>query len=427
MDVRSVSYANLQKICKDLKVEGLHNQPCNQKKEALIVLLEPLLKVSSVKKRISPSKQEFIQTKPSFKLVKQINKTTFIASATTSTDVVSVATTSPSHLLDFPSLKLGVIFHWGLYSVPAFHQYPKKPKIMNGSEWYLRRLKNPFSYGYESLNHHYATWPKILNISSDPKQNTANHHGYYRFKTMFEAAANNWNANDWLTLVNKSGAKYLIITVKHHDGFSLYPSQVRSRDMCTDRDYINEIADACRRYDIHFGVYYSLYEIGATAYKKANPEPYVTGVMIPQIMEIVDRYRPKIFWSDGDWEQTPKAWHSRQIVDWLHSKGVIVNDRWGKETAATQNNSQDEYSDFKDVEDRWMPATKPLFDWEHIVPIAKGWAYNLLHTDYDFKSPVEIKCLKKKVNAMGGNLLLGLGPDASGDLDRREIMVLENL
>jgi alpha-L-fucosidase len=157
-----------------------------------------------------------------------------------------------------------------------------------------------------------------------------------------------FNATQWADLFYSSGAKYIVPTSKHHDGFALWPSAHASTayrrhwnaaDAGPKRDLIGEIAHAVRARGLKFGIYYSLYEWFHPSWRPYEEDAvadYVGRHMLPQLKDVVQRYAPSLIFSDGEWELPSAAWRSEEFLAWLYNHSpcradVIVNDRWGKE------------------------------------------------------------------------------------------------
>lgn len=252
---------------------------------------------------------------------------------------------------------------------------------------------------------------------------------YYDFLPQFEQNAISFNADKLISMVKATGAQYIVVTVKHHDGVSLYPSKYGLYH--TDRDFIGEIEVATRKRNIAFGVYYSLMEwtpIYSKGYKKVRP--YVDDVMIPQMKEIIERYKPDIFWTDGDWQHTQETWKTESFLDWLFEESIVkdtvtINDRWGKNNTIS---SDERYAHrmVRNVSDRYVPEEKEDA-WEHVNTIGLSWGYAKNQSYNDYKTVDLIEAIMKNVSSKGGRFMLNIGPQSSGDLDPREEEVLKEL
>lgn len=138
----------------------------------------------------------------------------------------------------------------------------------------------------------------------------------------------------------------MVLTSKHHEGFTLWPSSRafswNAEDVGPHRDLVKELSDAVRvQNDMHFGVYYSLYEWYNPMYvsdKKSNfqNQTYVVEKMLPELHELIDTYRPEVLWTDGDWEAEYNYFKSTEFLAWLYNDSpvkdtVVANDRWGRD------------------------------------------------------------------------------------------------
>ena len=333
----------------------------------------------------------------------------------------------------------GVFIHWGIYSIPAFSPRRKRiPKtgVYNGSEWYLGRLKNPFLYKYETREYHNVKYGPYVDNESAIK-------GYYDLILEFEEANKEWDA---LTIVNKikgTGAKYIIITAKHHDGICIYPSKYGMYH--TERDYIGELCKATRAAGLEFGIYYSLMEWAtlprgsySTGRKKVGE--YINNVLMCQLKELVLRYEPDILWADGHWHHTVSTWNSDKFLEWLFilrdrpSEKLITNDRWGNDffefiysLPSTQRNLYLSRI-YKTGEDRLIKSVD-MGDilWEHVNTISNSWGYASNQKPDDYKSKEEIESLCYQVHGGGGRFTLNVGLRPDGTFDPSEEKVLNEI
>src|SRR5262249_51417304 len=138
-------------------------------------------------------------------------------------------------------------------------------------------------------------------------------------------------------------AKYIVITSKHHDGFCLWPNEQASAarghpwnaaQTGPRRDLLGELAAAVRGEGIRFGLYYSFMEWHNPRFEQSIPD-YVAQQLFPQVQELILRYRPAVFWPDGEWDHPDATWRSRELLWWLRQHApnadeLVVNDRWGK-------------------------------------------------------------------------------------------------
>lgn len=154
-----------------------------------------------------------------------------------------------------------------------------------------------------------------------------------------------------------------MLTSKHHEGFTLFPSERafswNSVDVGPKRDLVGELSKAVKEKDLKFGVYYSLYEWHNPIYlsdKKNNftTRKYPSTKMWPEIQQLINVYEPSVFWADGDWEAYPTYWNSTDLIAWMYNDSpvrdeIVVNDRWGIGTPC-------KHGDFYNCHDRFNPG-----------------------------------------------------------------------
>ena len=225
----------------------------------------------------------------------------------------------------FSDAKFGIFIHWGVYSVPAWAVRGRY------AEWYWLSSIHPGQEFAQSRAYH-----------------EQNYHGMDYMDMVHGFRAELFNATHWADLFHRSGAKYVVPTSKHHDGFALWPSLHASLaygrkwnavDVGPQKDLIEEIAQAVRARGLKFGIYYSLYEWFHPLWRPNDEDAiseFVRGHMLPQLKDVVQRYAPSLIFSDGEWDLPSGAWRSEEFLAWLYNESpcrsdVIVNDRWGKE------------------------------------------------------------------------------------------------
>ena len=214
----------------------------------------------------------------------------------------------------FPAARFGLFIHWGVYSVPAWA--PKGEY----AEWYLNSMRSP---GSATQEYHNRTWGEDFK--------------YEDFAPLFTARA--FDADQWARMIAGSGARYVVLTSKHHDGYCLWPSAQRpgwnSVDIGAGRDLVGELAGAVRKEGVKFGLYYSIYEWTHPLYPDKVDE-YVEQYMMPQFKDLVTRYAPAVIFADGEWDHPSSVWRTPELLAWLYNQApgredVVVNDRWGSD------------------------------------------------------------------------------------------------
>lgn len=308
----------------------------------------------------------------------------------------------------FNDAKLGIFIHWGVYSVPAWAPVGKEYATYSKySEWYWNRLVTDSSNVGKAFRQYH-------NAAYGP--NTK----YQDFAPQFKAEL--FDPAQWAEIIKQSGAKYVVLTSKHHDGFTLWPSAQswnwNAADVGPHRDLAGELSAAVKEKGLHMGFYYSLYEWFNPLYK-TDVNKYVSDHMIPQLKDLVQRYEPEVIWPDGEWEHPSATWKSTEFLAWLYNESavknsVVVNDRWGKETRGKHGGYYTTEYDIVHNED----ATKKKFDhpWEECRGIGGSFGYNRNENLADYEtSDALIHMLIQKVSR-GGNLLLDIGPAADGTI-----------
>lgn len=300
---------------------------------------------------------------------------------------------------------LGIIFHWGPYSVPAFDDPASaaRRKTQNGSEWYLKRLTTtpedyrPVSGWKETQSYHAEHFPELP---------------YDEFFRRFSPTT--WDPDSWMKLCVQAGASYVILTSRHHDGYCLWPTKTGPS---SGVDLIQKFKDSALKHGLTFGLYYSWFDFGHSCTKE-----YLTSVVEPQISELL-RYEPRVWWFDGHWmcRSAFAIEFIRAAVARIHRQGAVVNDRLG---LAFKDANELQYADYRVYEDRAIPQTAPLVAWEHINTIGLSWGRNKRQRPSDYKSAADLLALYRRVRTLGGRLLLNLGPGEDGSLDPLETAAL---
>lgn len=307
----------------------------------------------------------------------------------------------------FEDAKFGIFIHWGLFSVPAWGPLPRDGATIYQcyAEWYWWRLQNQQDQAHKFFkDYHDKTFGADFQYQDFVKDFKAE---------MFEP-------NEWAKMLKASGARYVVLTSKHHEGFTLWPSEHswnwNAVDVGPHRDLAGDLMKAVKAEGMKMGYYYSLYEWFNPLYKK-DVNRYVDEHMMPQMKDLVTRYKPDIFWTDGEWDHPSEVWKSTGFLTWLYNESpvkesVVVNDRWGKETRSKHGGIYTTEYDL--VHDQNAGQAKIEHPWEECRGIGSSFGYNRNENLEDYASSTElVKILIDKV-ARGGNLLLNIGPTADG-------------
>ncbi len=304
----------------------------------------------------------------------------------------------------FEDAKFGIFIHWGVYSVPAWAPADANIGVYaKYAEWYWWRSNEDSEAGKLFRDYHNKTYGENFK--------------YQDFAAGFNAR--HFEPEKWAEIFKKAGANYVVLTSKHHEGFTLWPSEQswnwNSVDVGPHRDLCGELTKAVKNAGLHMGFYYSLYEWYNPLYKN-NFEKYVNEHMFPQMKDLVNRYKPDLFWTDGEWDYPSEDWKSTDFLAWLFNESpvketVCVNDRWGKETRGVHGGFFTTEYDLVHDQKGVGETTRP---WEECRGIGTSFGYNQVEDlDNYMTSDALVGMLVEKV-AGGGNLLLDVGPTADG-------------
>ena len=296
--------------------------------------------------------------------------------------------------------KFGIFIHWGVYSVPAFAPCGKDSVY----DCYAEHYANPERWkdGSETVEYHKKHYPNK---------------SYNDFAADFKAE--NFDPSAWADLFRRAGAKYVVLTSKHHDGFALWPSaqspHFNAADVGPKRDLCGDLTEAVRAAGLRMGFYYSLLEWRHPLYNKDDIGKFVERVDLPQLRDLVVRYRPEIVWTDGEWDYPWQVWRGPEFLAWLYNESpvkdtVVANDRWGK---GFRGKCGDHYTtEYEDIaHDGKASDSHP---WEECRGIGLSFGYNRFETtEHYLSNEACIETLCDKVSR-GGNLLLNIGPTADG-------------
>lgn len=308
----------------------------------------------------------------------------------------------------FTDAKFGIFIHWGLYSVPAWGPVGKEwPVYSKYAEWYWYRMQSDSSkVGNAFRAFHTKTYGPNFR--------------YQDFANSFKAEL--FNPGQWADLFAASGAKYVVLTSKHHEGFTLWPSKEswnwNAMDVGPHRDLAGDLTTAVKKNGLHMGFYYSLYEWYNPLYR-TNVNRYVDEHMLPQLKDLVTRYQPDVVWTDGEWEHPSEVWKSTDFLSWLYNESpvketVVVNDRWGKETRSKHGGYYTTEYDLIGSEN--TKEKKIAHPWEECRGIGGSFGYNRNESLQEYESSASLVHMLIERVARGGNLLLDIGPAADGTI-----------
>jgi alpha-L-fucosidase len=305
----------------------------------------------------------------------------------------------------YKAAKFGIFIHWGIYSVPSWA--PTNVSVYaKYAEWYWMRSTDKKAEGYEQFRaFHKKAFGDEVQYPDFARDFTA---------TMFDP-------DQWADIFVKAGAKYVVLTSKHHDGFALWPSAEswnwNSMNLGPHRDLLGDLTNSVKNKGLHMGYYYSLYEWFNPLYKN-NIRKYVDEHMTIQMKDLVTSYKPDILWTDGEWDHSDKVWKSEEFLAWLYNESpvkdrIVVNDRWGRETRSRHGGVYT--TEYNLVEgDKEGIGSAAKHPWEEIRGIGGSFGYNRNERLKDYSSSEELIHLLIRTVSNGGNLLLDVGPTADG-------------
>lgn len=295
----------------------------------------------------------------------------------------------------FKDAKFGVFVHWGAYSVIGRH------------EWARHRFQIPQAE-------------------------------YDVFARQFNPV--NFDAEKWTSLFERAGAKYVVITSKHHDGFAIYRSKVSDYDIEITPykgDPLKDLAKAAPKHGLRLGFYHSIMDWHHPAYspnraweaadpKKVGNNSQYVDFMKEQLRELLTGYGDvAMIWFDGEWEHTlANLKRDDEVYDFIRmlQPNTLINDRLYERKPGNK-------ADFGTPE-QFVPATGVKTPdgkaalWESCVTInMDSWGYNKYETD--FKTERDLIRMLVEVVSKGGNLLLNIGPKPDGTIQQEFVTRLE--
>ena len=362
----------------------------------------------------------------------------------------------------FDDAKLGIFLHWGVYSVPGWA--PQVPDIQQllrdeGPEGMLR--DNP-----------YAEWYR--NTMQVPGSPTAEHHRrtygrdfvYDDFIPTFDDGANDADLAAIAGLCAQAGARYVVLTTKHHEGFTLWPASmphpVKGR-YAAQRDIVGDMTAAVTGHGMRMGLYYSggydwpfndaVMTHAADAMLAVPPGADYTRYATAHVRELIHRYRPSVLWNDVCWPAGGDL--AALFAEYYNTvPDGVINDRWLEPTghrgrvsdAVTRglgNVVQALWHHLpEDAKSLTFPSahhydfTTPeyaTFDeipekkWEATRGVGHSFGANRNERPEDIVTTTELVRMFCDVVAKNGNLLIGIGPDDRGRIPDQQADPLRGL
>ena len=287
----------------------------------------------------------------------------------------------------FQDLKFGLFIHWGIYS------------ILGSGEWVMHEKKIPYD-------------------------------SYKRLATFFNPQE--FNAKEWVAFAKKAGMKYITITSRHHDGFSMFGTKMSPYNIVDatpyHKDPLMELAQECEKEGIELHFYYSLLDWGRPDYAfgsdivdgkpvKGDWDSYIK-FMKDQLTELITKYPGvKGIWFDGDWERTKVNWHYDEIYGLIHklNPAILV----GNNHHVAPKDGEDFQMFEKDLPGANTTGFSPnkivsKLPLETCETINGSWGFNI--NDRNFKSSKQIIQYLVSDAGRNANFLLNIGPMPNGKI-----------
>lgn len=324
-----------------------------------------------------------------------------------------------------------------IFIFQASAQYSVPPKM---KWWYNDRFGMFIHFGSYSFPGH-GEW--AFSIEKWTKQD-------YQTKVSAQFDPVDFNAREIVNLAKNAGMKYLVITAKHHEGFSMWDTKVASFKDVTGttfydlpqftkfgkKDILKELRDACRSAGIKFGLYYSIldWNHASQTISETNGQVYSTMKsmearseyirdMKMQLKELIDNYHPDILWFDGDWtynygEPSLNSWWTKSDGIDLYNYLIKLNPKLLINERVFRGAGLGDWM----CPEQKIPEKRESRPWETCQTMNKSWGYNA--ADSDYKAPSVLIRQLVEVVSKDGNYLLNIGPKGDGSLTKQSVTIL---
>lgn len=311
--------------------------------------------------------------------------------------------------------RFGIFVHWGLYSVPAYSSEGQY------AEWYWHHKEGDKSVSFDGAR---TVSEKALAIRNVVQKDTIDFHTRnYGKDTPYSDFTNDFSADlfdpeHWANIFERAGAKYVVLTSKHHDGYALWPNKEASEsfgmpwnsvETGPKRDLVAELTNAVRKTPVKMGLYYSLWDWFNPKWLE-NRDSYVEEVYFPQIKELLTKYEPSVLYTDGDWFLPESVWRPMEILPWILNESpsrdeLVINDRWGQVRGKHGGYYTTEYG-----------TGFPNGDhaWEETRGIGHSFGFNRNESIDQYASTEDLVFNLVDIVSRGGNFLLDIGPTSDG-------------
>ncbi|WP_099352575.1 alpha-L-fucosidase [Fredinandcohnia onubensis] len=316
----------------------------------------------------------------------------------------------------FQNAKFGIFIHWGVYSVPSWRKLSDE-RFGSYAEWYYASVYSDYKNNGDDF--HERIYGKNFK--------------YRDFASKFTAEL--FDPSLWAKIFKNAGAKYVVLTTKHHDGYCLWPTENKHKknwrvtDVGPKVDVLGELANEVRNQGMKMGIYYSIidwetnwshrpesgYFIPKEDRQKygINEENYTDEILIPQLKELVETYKPSLIFSDGgEWDLDENLAQTKEFLAWLYNEAsnkeeVVVNDRF----CVGMPGKHGDYfsSEYHDVDHLVQDQI-----WEESRGIGGSYGFNRAENLENYLTSEQLVHELTSIVARGGNLLLNVGPTWDG-------------
>jgi alpha-L-fucosidase len=320
----------------------------------------------------------------------------------------------------FQDAKFGIYYHWGVYSVPAY-----------ASEWYPRNMYNS---GSGENNHHKSVygdpsvWPyhNFINGAPDKAGN------WVQFAPKLKSAGGNWDPTEWAQLFADAGAKFAGPVAEHHDGFSMWNSQVNEWNSVArgpKLDLLRLQADAIRGRGLKLWVslHHAYNFTGYFQWAPAQSDPSLRKLYgqlgtaeyqlwYDKLREVIDGYQPDLIYQDFNLSQIPESYRLN-FLSYYYNKAVS----WNTDVAATYKDGFDNRGEVYDFE-RGGPAGIQTPYWLTDDSVSSSsWCYTQGIGYYSTKSLLHALVDRISKN---GTMVLNIAPMADGTIPSGQRTIL---
>jgi alpha-L-fucosidase len=286
---------------------------------------------------------------------------------------------------EFQDMKYGLFIHWGIYS------------MMGHGEWVMHNEKIPYNKYARLANSFYP---------------------------------HDFDAKKWVTLVKNAGMKYITITSRHHDGFSMFKTAASKYNIVDatpyKRDILKELSDECQRQGIKLHLYYSLLDWGRDDYgfgqkiangkpEKADWDSYIR-FMKTQLTELLTNYNIQAIWFDGHWERKAADWHYNELYPLIHrlKPDCLISNNHHMEVIPGEDMQAFEKDLPGNNSHGWGTGSVSALPLETCETINNAWGYNV--NDQKYKTARRIVQYLASAAGNNANFLLNVGPMPDGNI-----------